>query len=814
MGDLLKDLGFGFRLLRRTPGFSIVAILTLALGIGAATAVFSVVNVVLLRPLPFAEQERLMVLRDISRQRGSSLIEISYPTYRDWRDQNQVFEQMAALITGTSTVMNLTGEGEPQQVEAEPVSSNFFATLGVKPLLGRTFLPEEDQLGTRGVAVLSGRMWKEQFGGDPNIIGRQLRLDEQGYTVVGVMPVEFRYPQDARLWVPIVPALGERSEQRIYRFLKVVGRLKPGVSLDQARSEMEVVSSRLAALYDPNRSTSPMVMPLAEEIVGDSRPALLTLLVGVLFLLLIAVANVGNLLLVRALERHHEISVRAALGAARGRVIRQLLTEGLALGLLGGAGGLLLAVLGIRLLRAMAPENLPRIDEIGLDPLTLLFALGVSLLAVAIFGTVPALEAGKGDLNQPLREGSKRSAGSVRSSRFSRLLVRSEVALALVLLIGAGLTFQSMLRLQQIDPGFDPHNVLTARIQLPEKTYPDPQKRQMFFEQLSERAAALPGVESAATVLARPLDNSSIWEIPIGREGQTKEEREKNPLANLQAISPGYFQTMRIPLLKGRDFDSHDDEHAPLVAIVSKGLAERFWPGQEAIGKRLRRTFRGPADQTMPWIMVVGVASDVRYHGWEQVKPDLYVPFRQNPIAEYTTHQDLVLRTSVEPLALARPLREAVYSVDPNQAVTSLESLDNLVDHALAGPRFTLQLMATFGLVALCLAVVGIYGLLAYTVGQRSREISIRMALGARKQEIFRMVIGQGLKLTAVGLALGIAAALALTRFMANLLHGVSNVDPFTFISVPLLLASVALLATVVPAVRAARADPNKALRS
>jgi predicted permease len=811
MKTLFKDLGYGFRMLRRSPAFAAVAILTLALGIGVTTAVFSVVNAVLLRPLPFTHQERLTVLWESAKKRQFGQIETSYANFRDWREQNRVFSQLAAL-NSSNAGMNLTGVGEPRQVDAAPVSYNFFTTLGVRPLLGRTFLSEDDRLGSQRVAVLSYAMWREQLGGDPRILGRQLRLDGQSYTVVGVMPGVFKYPNGAQLWVPLVPYLGpEGTELRIYRVLKAIGRLRPGVSLERASAEMQVIGDRLEARYPKfNEGFTAWVGPLANEIVGDSRPTLLILLSGAVFLLLIAVANVANLLLARTLERRHEIGVRAALGADRGRVMRQLLTEGIALGLLGAGCGLLLALLGIGLLRAVAPSSIPRIDEVQLDFPTLLFTLGVFVAAVFVFGAAPALEAGRGDLHEPLKEGGKRSFGSARSNRLRRLLVRSEISLALVLLIGAGLMVQSMLQLKRIDPGFAKENVLTARIRLPEKTYPDARQRQRFFDRLRERAEALPGVTSAATVLTRPLDTSVVWEMPIAREGQSWDELLKNPLTNFQAISPGYFRTMKIRLIKGRDFDEHDTEEAPLVAIVSKGLAAHYWPGQDPIGKRVRRIF---SDQVTPWITIIGVADDVRYRGWDRVMPDFYLPAPQNPLAQYMPYQDLVVRTSADPLSLARPLRQAVYSIDRNQAIASIMTLDSLVDRSLAGPRFTLLLMGIFGALALCLAAVGIYGLLSYMVSQRSREIGLRMALGARKQQILRMVLAQGLKLVASGLLLGLVAALFLTRFMANLLYGVSALDPLTFITVPIFLAGVALLATSLPALRAIRSDPIKVLR-
>jgi predicted permease len=752
-----------------------------------------------------------MVLWESAKKRKLDSIELSYPNFRDWRSQNQVFEELAAL-TSSNAGMNLTGAGEPVQLEAAPVSANFFQTLGVTPALGRSFLPEEDRLGTRRVAVLSHQLWADKFGTDPKIVGQQIRLDAESYTVVGIMPADVKYPHGAKLWVPLVPHLGEQgTELRIYRVLKAVGRLKPGVTVEKADSEMRVIASRLETQYKQfNDGFSSSVRPLTDEIFGNVRSMLLLLLGGVIFLLLSAVANVANLLLARTLERRQEIAVRASLGADRGRLLRQLLTEGVTLGLLGGGCGLLLALIGIRFLRAFGPESIPRLDEVSLDPLTVVFALLVSLAAVASFAIAPALQVSRGNLYEPLKEGAKRSFGSTRNTRLRKLLVVAEVSLALMLLIGVGLMVQSVIQLQRIDPGFDKEKVLTLRVRLPEKSYPDPLQRQQFFDRLLEQAQTLPGVVSASTVLARPLDTSAVWEMPIVREGQGWNEFIQNPLTNFQAIAPGYFRTLRTTLLQGRDFDLHDDQSAQPVCIISRSLAEFYWPGKNPIGMRVRRVF---ADQETPWITIVGVVEDIRYRGFDRRMMDFYVPFRQNPLAEYLAYQDLVLRTSVEPLSLVKPVQQAIYGLDPNQPIASAMTLERLTDMALAGPRFILLLMGVFGALALTLAAVGIYGLLSYTVRQQSHEIGIRMALGARRQEVLRMVLIQGLKLTSIGLLVGVVGSLLLTRFMASLVYEVSTLDPLTFVSVPLFLALIGLLATSLPAVRATKADPMRVLR-
>ncbi|HEV7518877.1 MAG TPA: ABC transporter permease [Thermoanaerobaculia bacterium] len=811
MSDLLHDIGYACRSLRRDPGFALAALLTLALGIGAAAAVFSVVNAVLLKPLPFAGQDRLAVVWAAQWKRDYTAIECSYPDYRDWKAQNKVFTDLAALST-SNIGMSLTGRGEPVQVDAATVTANLFPVLGVAPVLGRGFLAEEDRLGGRRVAVLGHHLWEEAFGRDPRVVGRQIRLNGDSYTVVGVMPASFHYPLGADLYVPLVPALGkENSELRLYRGLKAIGRLRPGATMRQATAEMHGLGRRLEAQYPfTNSGFSATVLPLTDEVLGNIRPTLILLFCGVSFLLLIAVANVANLLLARTLARRQEIGVRAALGADRGRVVRQLLTEGLVLGLLAGAGGLLLAELGIRSLARFAPQDLPRIAEVRLDPATLLFTVAISLVAVAGFGAALAFQAGRGDLHESLRGGNKGAAGSVKGTRLRRFLVVAEVSFALVLLIGTGLMERSVDRLQRVDPGFRRDHVLTLRLRLPEKSYPEIAQRQAFFDQLLTRVQALPGVVAAATLLARPLDEAICCDMPFAVEGQSRDEFYKNPYSLLQAVTPRYFQTMRTPILRGRAFDDHDREGAPPVAIVGRSLAQHYWPGQNPIGKRIRRVYS--EDQT-PWQTVVGVAEDVRYREWNQPRLDFYVPARQNPFAQYVNYQDLVIRTTNDPRAIVPPLRAAVHAIDPNQPVASVLTLDSLVDRALAGPRFTLLLMAVFGALALCLAAIGVYGILSYTVRQRSREIGIRMALGAKRPEVVRLVLAQGMRLTLAGLAGGLLAALVLTRFMASLVYEVSLLDPFTFFSAPVLLALIGLAATSIPALRAARADPVAVIR-
>jgi len=813
MNDLLRDIGYAFRSLRRDIGFTVAALVTLSLGIGATATVFSVMNTVLLRPLPFAAQDRLAVVWAAQYKRNYEAIEHSYLDYRDWREQSHVFTDLAALGS-TTTGMSLTGQGEPVQVEAGIVSSNLFSVLGAKPLLGRGILPEEDVLGGRHVAVLSHALWQDVFGRDPGLLGRQLRLNGQSYTVVGVMTRDFDYPRGADLWIPLVPALGrEAVELRLYRALKAVGRMKPGVTLKQADIEVRQIAGRLEKQYPfTNSGFSATAKSLPGEFFGYIRPALLLLSAGVLLLLLIAVANVTNLLLARTLGRQHELGVRMALGANRGRLLRQLLTEGFVLCALAGTAGLFLAYAGIRTIAVLAPRHLPRIAEVQPDGATLLITLGVSLLTVLGFGVFLAFQTGRGNLHDPLKSGSKRTAGSVKNTRLRKLLVASEVAFALVLLVGAGLMMRSVRELQHVNPGFDPKQVLTLRVRLPEQSYPESARRRLFFEQLLERVEALPGVTAAATSLARPLDEAICCDMPFAADWQNRDQVFTNPYANLQAVSSHYFQAMRIPVLKGRAFTAQDTADTQLVAIVSRGLAEKYWPNQNPLGKKVRRVYS--EDQT-PWMTVIGVVGDVRYREWDRVRPDIYVPAPQNPYAEFIYYQDLVVRgTAADPLALSQAVRSAVYSLDPNQPVASMMTLDSLVERALAGPRFTLFLISLVSALALCLAAVGVYGVLAYTVHQRAREIGIRMSLGATKREVVRLILAQGMRLTLAGLGVGLLGALVVTRFMASLMYQVSVFDPLTFAAALALLAAIGFLAAFVPAVRAAQADPLQVMRA
>ncbi|MEY2563052.1 MAG: hypothetical protein QOH88_1245 [Verrucomicrobiota bacterium] len=801
--DLAQDLRYGLRMLVKNPAFTIIAVIALALGIGANSAIFSVVNTVLLRPLPYKNPDALVMIWEEASHLGFPRNTPSPANFLDWRTQNTVFEGMAAIAEKS---FNLTGVGEPERLDGRRVSANLFSLLGVDAQLGRTLLEEEDKPGTR-VVILSFGLWQRRFGSDPGIIGKPLTLSGESYTVVGVMPRSFQFPtRDDQLWVPIAfPA--EEASQRGSHYLEVIGRIKPGVSLKQAQAEMDTIAARLAQQYpDYNVRIGNVVTPLHEQVVGDIRPALLVLLGAVGFVLLISCANVANLLLARAAVRQKEIALRLALGASRSRLTRQFLAESVLLAVLGGGVGLALSLVGINILKAFIPENISQAQAIGIDGKVLVFTILVSLITGLIFGLAPATQASNFNVNDTLKEGGRDSSSGTRGNRIRSLLVISEVAVSFILLIGAGLLINSFFHLRKLDPGYRADHLLTMKVALPETKYPDKERRAPFYAEVLRRVRALPGVQSAAVASNLPLTYNGD-SMPIGVEGRPDPPPDQRPDVILRVVSPGYFNTMGIPLVKGRDFTEQDKGDAVRAVVVSEKTARYFWPGQDPIGKRLRP---GSTTSDSPWREVVGIVKDVRQNDFvAEPKMQMYLTYEQ--VGSFPPNA-LVVRTNVEPLSLGATVRRAVWEVDKDQPVSDIRSMEEIVSVAVARQRFSMLLLVVFAALALVLAAVGIYGVMSYSVAQRTREIGIRIALGATKGDVLKLAVGHGLRLVVIGVAIGLASALILTRVMSSLLFGISATDPATFVAISLVLITVALVASYIPALRATKVDPMVAL--
>jgi len=805
VSSFFNEIRYALRSLLKRPGFTSVVVLVLALGIGANTALFSLVNAVLLRPLPYRDPDRLVMVWEDVTALGFPRNTPAPANYLDWKAQSTAFEKLVAYDHKT---FNLTGWGEPERIDGERVAADLFSLLGVAPALGRAFLPAEDRAGAPSVALISDGLWRRRFGADPALMGRAITLDTRPVLVVGVMPRGFHFPsRKAEIWVPL--AMDEKeSANRGGHYLEVVGRLAPGLTLSQAQAEMEAIAARLQKDYlRTNTNVGAVVVPLHEELVGESRPALLVLLGAVAFVLLIACANVANLLLARGASREREIAVRAALGAGRGRLIRQFLTESLILSLTGGAAGIGLAAWGVRFLGSLVPESLASLQGPGLDTFVLIFCLGLSLLTGLLFGIGPALQVSRVDLIERLKEGSL-SRGSGRN-RMRGALVVSEIALALLLLAGAGVMLKSFARLRGQDPGFRPDRLLTIRMVLSEAKYPGAAERRAFYDRLLGRVASLPGVESEAMVSYLPLTFTG-GHYSFSIEGSPVEVAANLPTAVYRTVSPEYFETMGIPLFRGRGFTEQDREGTPPVVVIDRILAERFWPGQDAVAKRLKL---GEADSSEPWQTVVGVVGNVRQIQLSaELKPAIYVSYHQE-LGIFSAPHDLVVRTAGDPMALAATVRSQVWEVDRDQPVSDIQTMDQILAANISRPRFSSLLLGAFAAAALLLAAVGIYGVISYLTEQRTREMGIRLALGADRRDILKMVLGTGLRLTLGGVAAGLAGALALGRLLSSLLYGVSASDPLTLAGVSVLLASVSLIAAYLPARRAVRVDPVVALR-
>jgi putative ABC transport system permease protein len=811
MNNLLQDIRFGLRMLLKSPSISIVATIALALGIGANTAIFSVVNAVLLRPLPFPESESLVSVFETDRQRGLERGTHSYPNFFDIRAQNTVLERVACFHGGDYI---LSGRGEPARLQGSVVTSDLFPILRVQPILGRTFLPDDDKPSESGrVVILSQPLFQKRFNSDPSIVNQAITLNGISFTVVGVMPAGFEFPiqnDPVELWTTIAgDASGETpvTAQRGAHFLQVIGRLKPGVNQEQAQAELTAIASRLEQQYpDTNTHRSLRVDSALKALVGDIRPTLLILLGAVACVLLIACANVANLLLARATSRHKEMAIRAAMGASRLRVIRQLLTESVLLSLLGGAVGLLLAVWWSDLLIALGKEDIPRALHVGIDLRVLGFTLGVSILTGVIFGLAPAFHSSKRELIDALKEGGRGTSEGARRNKVRSALVVSELAIAVVLLVGAGLLIKSLWRLQKVNSGLQPQNVLTFNVGLPEKYNYERQAR--FFIDLKSRLESLPGVQSASSVLPLPLSGDRFV-ISFEIEGRPMAPKD-HPSGDFFAAGVGYFRAMGIPIIKGRDFDDRDRYGSTPVVIITETLARQFFPNEDPIGKRIKPGINTIEGDKTTMREIIGVVGDVRNRSLDTApKQAYYVPQTQVPFDQMV----MVVKTLDDPHNLISAATKQVSAMDQDIPVFGVKTMEEYLSTSVAAPRFSTTLLTIFAGVALVLTVVGLYGVMSYSVAQRRNEIGIRLALGAQSRDVLLMIVKQGSLLIGLGLVIGLSGAFALTRLIASMLFGVTAKDPLTFTAVGALLAAVALLACYVPAWRATKVDPMEALR-
>ncbi|HZI94749.1 MAG TPA: ABC transporter permease [Patescibacteria group bacterium] len=826
MDRLSQDLRHGLRTLMRNPGFTIVAVLILAIGIGANSAIFSVINAVLLEPLPFADPDRLALLWGSKPAQDWPQLPLSQPNFIDIRDQSRSFERMASW---TFTRFNLTGQDQPEEVQTGIVNASLFPILGVRPILGREFRPEEDQPGAAPVAILSHSLWQRRFSASREALGKPLILDGRSYQIIGVLPAGFRFasfPKDTEIWIPFgLDPFDGRKYARGSNSLWVIGRLKTGVTMDQAQAELAAISSGLAQKHaEFNKGWSVTAVPLREQVVGSSRTALMVLFGAVGFVMLIACANVANLLLSRGAARQTELAIRAALGASRRRLVGQLLTESVLLSVIGGLMGLLVAVWGVDLLSTLrfstpslfVPYVIAR-DQIALDFRVVAFTLGLSVFTGLLFGLAPALQASRPDLNTALKHSGVRS-GSARRGIARHALVVVEVALSMTLLIGAGLMLRSLVKLQSVDPGFRSDNLMTMSVNLSPSRYPEDTQVSAFFDQVVARVGALPGVVSAAAVEYLPLsgmDGSTGFFI----DGRPIPTPADNVQTHYRSTTPGYFRTMGVSLLKGREFSDADDARSSRVAIINETMARRFWPGEDPIGRRIALNFEAmrfyrdrPPELDLAKGMreIVGVVADVRHSRLDGDSfAEMYVPHSQKPGREMT----LVVRCTGAQEGIASAVRRQVLALDKDQPVSGIGTMQRLLEVSMAQPRYNTLLFGLFGAIALVLASVGVYGVISFSVTQRTREIGIRMALGARRADVLRMVISEGARLALTGVVIGLVAALGLTRVLSGLLFEVSPTDPWTFAGITLLLCSVASVACWLPAHRATKIDPMNALR-
>ncbi|HSB09401.1 MAG TPA: ABC transporter permease [Blastocatellia bacterium] len=816
MEAIWGDLTFGVRTLSKNTGVAVVAVLSLAIGIGATSAIFSVTDALLLRPLPYKDADRLVILW--SRSPGLNVPQdwFSPGQYLDIKTQNQAFDETAITIGGS---FNLTGRGVPEHVDGARVSSSLFSLLGASPLLGRVFLPEEDEPGKPSGVILSYGFWRRFFGAEPDVIGRSLTLNGTNFNIVGVMPASFVLNkevmpavngiQNADLFVPLPMSESARANRGNEDF-NIFAKLKSGVTIAQAQADMDVIAEGMKAQYPanypPGGGLTISVVPLQTQVVGDVRLAVYVLFGAVAFVLLIACANVASILLARATVRQREIAIRVAVGASKFRIMRQLLTESVLLGVMGGIAGLAIALAAVKVLRLIGSESIPRLNEVAVDVRALAFTGLISLLTGIVFGLAPALRASRVDLNEALKDGGRPGDGASGRGqhRTRKLLVGAEVALSLVLLIGAGLLVRSYHRVLGAHPGFNPHNILSMRLPLPAAKYTTQDSIVAFYRRVIERLKAMPGVESVSTSYSLPMSTVALaWE-PIKVEGYVPKNAQDTIISNVRIVSPEYFKTMGLSTVRGRLFDEYDTKGQPEAVIVNEAVVERFWPGQDPIGKRLQR------GSSTDWRTVVGVIRDAKEYSAEKEPPiAVYFPFEQY----VARNMFLLVRTASDPVPMTQAITNEIQSFDPELPVFDVAAMDRRLYDSLARRRFAMFLLGVFAAFALTLAAIGIYGMMAYSVNQRTHEIGIRLALGAQPKSVRQLVIREALVVGASGVAIGLCGALVLTRVMASLLYGVSNTDGLTFVTTPLLLGGVALLAAYIPARRAARVDPMVALR-
>jgi putative ABC transport system permease protein len=809
MDNLLQDLRFAFRMLARKPGFTIVAVVIMALGIGANTAIFSLVRAVLLRPLPFHEPNRLVMVWEDASFIGFPRNTPAPANYADWKARSEAFEDMAALA---SRSFNLTGDGEPVKVQGYGVTAEFFPLLGVTPALGRVFLPEEDKPEANRVAIISYNLWQSRYGGERDIIGRDILLNSDKHTVVGVMPGSFQFLESyIGIWVPLrLPK--EEMANRYNHYLQVVARTKPGVTLDQAQTNIKTVMAGIVRDNPDSAEAGRLgayVVPLSEELTGETRRSLVVLLVAVGFVLLIACANLANLLLSRAMGRSKEIAVRTALGARRPRLIRQLLTESIVLSTAGGAGGMIVAVWSFSFLQQLIPPGLTLFADLRVDPMVLVFTFALSVVTGIIFGLAPAIQASKTDLNEALKQGGGRTTLSAGNRRLQGAMVVGEVALAMVLLVGAGLLIQTFARLRGQYEGIRPESVLTVRTQLPDGKYREPSHRTAFYEQVLERVGALPGVVAAGYTTSVPLEWKGGSNV-ISIEGRPAEPGVLYDAISRQ-VSADYFNAMGVALREGRYFSESDTAQSMPVTIINQTMAREFWPNESALGKRFKN---GGSESRQPWMTIVGIVADVRQMGVDApVKAERYMPYKQAATQYWFAPRDLVIRASVRPTSLSSAVVAKVHEVDPDQPVSNIRTMEQVLGEEIQLRRTGTTLLGVFAALAMLLAALGIYGVLSYFVTQRTPEFGVRMAMGAQTSDILRLVLKRGMGLALAGVVIGLAASFALTRLVASLLFEVSASDPVTFGVIAVMLTGVAFLSCYFPARRATKVDPMVALR-